>query len=318
MNREIGGYIELDESSGEEYHSKAIRLNTGRNCLRYIIRSRNVKKIALPIYDCDAVEKTAREEKIEISYYHVDRQLNPIISSLSDDEYLYYVNYYGLKSDQIRLIYSQHEKMIVDNAQAFFDRPVCGCDTLYTCRKFFGVCDGAYLYIDKKLDDPIPESKSYDRIGYILGRYENRADEFYSDYVKNEKAVAELPISNMSKLTKNMLKSIDYEMIKNVRTSNYDHIRTLLDKYNELEIKSVAGAYMYPLLIKNGCELRRKLIERKIYIPLLWPNVIETCSRDDIEYHVADNLVPIPCDQRYSLSDMEYIADNIADILQKE
>jgi hypothetical protein len=32
----IGGYFELELSRGEEYHSDAIRLNTGRNAFEYI------------------------------------------------------------------------------------------------------------------------------------------------------------------------------------------------------------------------------------------------------------------------------------------
>lgn len=42
--KEIGGFFELELPQKEEYHSKAIRLNTGRNCLEYILKSNNYKK----------------------------------------------------------------------------------------------------------------------------------------------------------------------------------------------------------------------------------------------------------------------------------
>lgn len=46
--KEIGGYIELDEVTGEEYYKKAIALNSGRHCLEYLIKSRKISKLYLP------------------------------------------------------------------------------------------------------------------------------------------------------------------------------------------------------------------------------------------------------------------------------
>ena len=32
---------------------------------------------------------------------------------------------------------------------------------------------------------------------------------------------------------------------------------------------------MYPLLLKNGHRIKQVLIQQKIYVPTLWPNVLE-------------------------------------------
>lgn len=53
---------------------------------------------------------------------------------------------------------------IIDNAQVYFDVPLEGVDTLYTCRKFLGVSDGAFLYTDTLLSKELPLDKSYDRM----------------------------------------------------------------------------------------------------------------------------------------------------------
>ena len=42
--REIGGYIELEHYQGNEYH-KGIALNSGRNCLRYLIKAKKIQKL---------------------------------------------------------------------------------------------------------------------------------------------------------------------------------------------------------------------------------------------------------------------------------
>ena len=36
-----------------------------------------------------------------------------------------------------------------------------------------------------------------------------------------------------------------------------------------------------------------------IYIPTLWPNVLEECPQGSLEYHYAADILPIPVDQRY-------------------
>ena len=54
--KEIGGYFGLDENRGREYYSNALAFNTARNCLRFLIRHHSIKQIAIPDYNCEAVE----------------------------------------------------------------------------------------------------------------------------------------------------------------------------------------------------------------------------------------------------------------------
>ena len=61
-----------------------------------------------------------------LHYYHLDKNLAPVLDcELSDDEYLYLINYYGQLSDEQILAFSQrYERIIVDNTQSFFQRPL--------------------------------------------------------------------------------------------------------------------------------------------------------------------------------------------------
>lgn len=49
------------------------------------------------------------------------------------------------------------------------------------------------------------------------------------------------------------------------------------------------------------------MISNKIYIPILWPNVLSDSLKGSLEYDMAENILPLPCDQRYDEYDMEYI-----------
>lgn len=313
--KEIGGYIELDHYGGRMLHEEAIALNCGRNALAYLIKARKIKKIALPYFICDSVTHLCDRYNTEIRYYHIDERFLPQELELTDGEWLYLVDFYGqLSKEDIRLICDKYQRVIVDYAQAYFEMPLVGVDSLYTCRKFFGVPDGAFLYTDARLNEELPQDESFERMHFLLGRYERTASEFYSEYVENNKLFAAAPIMRMSKLTENLLRAVDYEQVKNIRTRNFDYLANRLEQMNLLHINRAQGAFAYPLLLKNGADVRKKLISNKIFVPTLWPNVLEELTEAFYEYRLAENILPLPCDQRYDETDMEYICSLIESI----
>lgn len=310
--REFGGFLELEESRGHEFHENCIPLNSGRNCLRFLIRARGIRKIWLPKLLCSAISDICEEEKVEIQYYSVNNELKPILPFVLEDEWVYLINYYGQYSNTEAIaLCNQYRNVIVDNAQAFYTPPVESVDTIYTCRKFFGVPDGGYLYTTCKYKEELLQDESYARIQFLAGRFERSAQEFYSAYRDNEKVIDSLPLRTMSKVTHNLLRGIDYAQNANIREENFKYLNEKLGEINHIKVRMPIGPYMYPFYVEDGSELRRKLQKEKIYIPLLWPNVKENLCSSDIEYQLADNIIPLPCDQRYTVEDMDYIIEKI-------
>lgn len=311
--KEIGGYIELDTYSMTMLHENAVALNCGRNCLAYLIKTKKIKKIHLPYFLCASVENICKKYHVEIQYYNIDENFLPkLYRNIEVDEWLYVVNYYGqVQNQKIREWKEKCPRLIVDNSQAYFQMPVDNVDTIYTCRKYFGVADGAFLYTDKHKGEEFERDYSYERMHFLLGRYEKGANEFYREYVANNKQFQDAPILRMSSLTTNLLRGIDYSKVEERRTENFAVLHDLLKKYNMLELSIPNGAFMYPLYIKNGAKIRNKCRENKIYIPILWPDVFETCDDSMLEYDMAENILPIPVDQRYDRNDMKYIVEVI-------
>lgn len=314
--KEIGGFLELELNHGSEFHEHGIALNSGRNGLRYLIRGRKIKRIWLPKLLCSAISDTCKEENVEILYYTIDKQLRPVSPQSLEGDWFYLINYYGQYStEEIRLLGRIYPNIIVDNVQAFYTKPIDGLDTIYTCRKFFGVPDGGYLYTDCTLSEILQKDESYDRLTFLAGRLEHSANEFYSAYRENEQRIDELPLRRMSMVTQNLLRGIDYEQIKKERERNFSYLHERLRSINQLELCLPDGPYMYPLLVKDGAEIRRSLQEKRIYIPTLWPNVLQECPIDSLEYQYATDILPIPVDQRYDVGDMETIVDEIRGLL---
>lgn len=313
--KEYGGYIELDTYRLPMLHNGAKALNCGRNCLAYLIKARNIKKLLFPFFMCDSVFDLCRKYNVELRFYHINEKFIPEHIELEDDEWLYVMNYYGqLTQDYLCGLKKEYDRVIIDNAQAYFDEPIENTDTLYTCRKFFGVADGAFLYTDVNLNEDIPLDESFDRMRFLLGRYERTASEFYSEYSMNNHMFADEPIKQMSKLTENLLHGIDYNYVKQRRTQNFKAYNEMLGKINQLELREVEGAFAYPLMVSNGSALRKALQQKKIYIPTLWPNVLNETESCSTEYRMVDNILPLPCDQRYDINDIKYIADTIFEL----
>ena len=315
MGCEIGGYLEMERFTGPMLHEEALALSSGRACLAYLIRQKKIRRMALPDFICDAVTETCRAFGVETSSYRVGMDLRPESVDPDPDEWLYLVNYYGqLTEEEIRLRAEKHPLLIADNAHAYFDRPVRGVDTLYTCRKFFGVADGGFLYTDAP-DCKLERDESHMRMGFVLGRFERPAGEFFAEAARNNDALSAQP-RMMSALTGNLLHGVDYEHVRAARTENYRMLDEALGAYNRLSVRPVEGAYAYPLMLENGPVVREKLIARKIFVPQLWPNVLREQPTDSAASRLTREILPLPCDQRYGQREMETVIQAVCACLE--
>lgn len=313
--KEIGGYIELDTFNLPMLHEDGIALNCGRNCLAYLIKSRKIKKLKVPYFICNSICDVCDQEGVEKEYYHIGLDFRPVNDFLLEpNEWLYLVNYYGQLSNKDILKYvKMYSRVIIDQANGYFEEPLPNVDTLYTCRKWFGVADGAFLYTDRLLSDEFPVDESFDRMRFLLGRYERTASEFYGEYNNNNIFFKTEPIKRMSKLTRNLLHGIDYVSVEKIRRDNFDYLHKYLETKNYLKLKN--AAFMYPFMVNNGASIRKKLQAKKIYIPILWPNVFDIAESDSLEYKMAEDILPLPIDQRYGSGDMDIIIQEVLNCL---
>jgi len=310
----IGGYFGLELSKGIEFHKSAIRLNTGRNALEYILLVNSYKKIYLPYFTCNVLLEPIKKLNIQVVFYSINKSFEPIFdyTKIKYDEAFLYTNYFGLKDDFVKTLSKNCTNLIIDNAQAFYSKPLENIDSFYSPRKFFGVSDGAYLYCRKKLDTALEKDISYERFSHLLRRIDISAEDGYQDFVSNDKKLINQPIKQMSNLTQILLDSIDYNECATIRTENFDYLHKHLKNSNTLKInhglKSVPMVYPYWCKDKN---LREKLITHKIYTPMYWPNVLDWSKKGSLENKMTKGIVYIPIDHRYNIDKMKYIISTI-------
>lgn len=307
---EIGGYFEFENLIHKEYYPELIALNTARNAVAYLIKTKGIKKLFIPTFLCDSIYKVCEREGCAYDYYEVGEDFQPIFcKKLDDNEWVYIVNYYGQVLNE-RDLKEKYIRIIFDNVQAFFQKPIEGIDTIYSCRKFFGVPDGSYLSTDRRIE--VEQDISKDRMNHILGRYECTASEYYNSYVENEETYYDLPIRGMSKLTHNIMGAIDYETVKRRREENFEYLYDGLHHKNGIEIHKVEGPFSYPFYTKNGLDIKKRLAKKGIFIASLWPTSFEFGG---LAKEYSENILPLPCDQRYSLKDMQIVLDELNNIV---
>lgn len=317
----IGGYFELADlvERGEFPHNDGVLLNTGRNALEYILRSiGEVKHVFLPYYTCEVVLEPLKKLNIPYTYYHINTdfeiadELNP-----QEGEYIIANNYYGIKDAYIQKLAEKYgDQLIVDCAQAFFAKPLPGIKAFYSMRKYVGVADGGVAYLGNLLDDSVEVEemeKTDDHDSHLFKRKQFGAEVGFADYQANEKKLDEQPIRLMSFQTKWLLDHIDYNKVVARRRDNYHYLHEALGGMNSLslpDVDSFACPMVYLFKIKTNRNLRKELIDNKIFVAKYWPNVEE--QKDfETEYNMAMNVIPMPCDQRYTINEIKVIVDII-------
>lgn len=296
--KEIGGYFELDLRRDGVCPQHGIMLNSGRNALRYIVRSLGIKYLLVPYFTCHTVHDALMEEsQCKIRFYELDKNLLPSVEP-QEDEFILYTNYYGVTGRRVTGIASRYKNLIVDNSQAFYAHSQ-GIASFYSPRKFFGLPDGGIAVCPQIPDLELATEHSVERMKHLLLRIDYDAAAGYSDCKKA--ALRGFPIRKMSKLTQALLKNIDYDFAKRRRLFNFKFYSSHLPTIFPMELESDDVPMCYPFFTEN-IELRRCLIENKIYVPVLWPNVK---ANGDL----AEHILPLPLDQRYDSDDLSRVIE---------
>ena len=78
-----------------------------------------------------------------------------------------------------------------------------------------------------------------------------------------------------------------------------------LGEKNQLQLQIPLGAFMYPFCIEStqAQKIRQRLLENKIYIPVLWPEMQGGAQA------LANRILPLPVDQRYTEKEMRRIVE---------
>ena len=278
-----------------DFLDTAILLNSGRNCLRYIVKAYNIREIFIPFYICPVIWQELRKENVKIKFYHIDQNFMPL-ETFPLDAYILYPNYFGICSKQVEFLAQRYENLILDNALAFFSEQE-GLATFYSPRKFFDINDGGILFVDKKLPDNFEQDE--DRFCEIND---------YNSFCKNELSIDNQPIKKMSLKTYATLKQINFAQEKQKRIKMFFSFHKYFAKNNSLKINLTEKdiPYQYPLLSCNVEKIVDFFDKNNIYLIKYGTNLPKYFP----EYNFVKNLLLIPMNENNLNLILDYVANS--------
>ena len=314
-NKEIGSFLELQFPSGKEFYrgEETARLNMARAGILHGLKVLGCNKILLPYYQCQTVKDFLLQEGISVSFYAMDPQFHPILEQpLPGDCAILIVNYFGIMSEQrMRRLAGQYQNVILDNAQAFFAKPVMGSMNVYSPRKFFGVADGAYVIGAHAADGIRQYGKDFssDTALFLLQRIEYGCEgKAYANRSKNEERLDHSGVLQMSDLTHTILDGIDYEAALRKRRKNFAEAAKLLDDRNLLDVwryyDKDCVPMVYPFVVKEE-HLLQQLQRHKLFQGRWWAYLLDLVPADSFEFFLSNYMIPITIDQRYDAEDIQ-------------
>ncbi len=284
-------------------------VNSGRAALECILLSmpRRPARAFVPRFTCDTVLQPFERLGIPVLRYEMRGELfsdaePQLPEPARDEDLLLLTNYFGM-SEPARL----HElaeaypgPCVVDAATALYAPPVDGVACFYSLRKFAGVPDGGVAVAPFPLLLPEREDRSARAAIALWQRVELGAEASMPDFEALENRLQGEP-RRMSPLTRALLDSIDWECIAHRRRVNYASLHARLAGLNRLTLPTVppSAPFCYPFL--SGIPgLRDELVDARIALPFLWPEVIRDTQEESPANRLSRALLPLPIDQRYT------------------
>lgn len=316
--KRFGGYLPLELNPGDSHYKSSANMdvlafNSGKAAIYYAICESKVKTVHIPHYICQSVVQIAKRAGVAIKRYFIDEDFMPINVKTAENEMIIIVNYFGMSYERIKQIYRVYSNVIVDNTQAFFAEPLIQekVYNVYSCKKFIGVADGGYL-ISKKINrqrfNNLDKDYSSRNMEFCLTNVEYGPECGYEKKNENDKRFIH-DVYRMSEITMKILGGVDYKHIKEKRLDNFRVLHNELGAYNRLYFENKFVPYYYPLFYKR--DIRRELIEKKVYAPTLWEELINDKFRGKLEKEFSQKLIFLPLDQRYCAEDMREIARRV-------
>jgi hypothetical protein len=320
----------------------AFYFNTGRAAIEMLLKKlkkTGLTRVLLPAFLCDSVRDAALRSGMEICYYRVNTDLSIDVSNIQLDNHsvLYVLQFFGQRLNQetlslVKQFQSVGGTVIEDISLALLsdDESYVGFGDyiIGSLRKWFPIIDGGILLSKElahfELADAANDYTLYYFTAQILKdlylKSDNRDQGFKRVFLSYNAEGMKSLFSDytpraMSKVSVDLMKGLDLRQIRDRRNKNYDTLRSLISGIPQISVLVDRKGTMTPLGMVILCEERERLLQylisKDVYCNVHWRSNESTKHFQESEY-LAAKCITIPCDQRYSEEEMNYIAQSLA------
>lgn len=321
-------------------------ISTGRSAISFILKQIKLpedEKIALlPPFTCHTVIEPFIDAGYSIYYYRINRDLTCSSELFLEDlenvkpSVVIVHGYFGF--DTLKPIKNilQHIKMkgtvvIEDITQTLYSNIKYSDADYYvfSFRKWLAIPDGgaaistkrSFYYKPFKVDDKLEDKKieAFHKKHLYINDDFGVKDEFLKlfreadNILNNQKC-----IYAMNPISKLIQANTDISFLRTRRRQNYNILLKFLSNSNIIQPifdklpEGIVPLY-FPFYIKcDRNKLQSHLAKNSIYAPIVWPKATYCDGFIDEEAEwIYENILAIPCDQRYGTDDMKRIVEVI-------
>jgi len=347
VNKTVGGFFALALSSTSSVvpsgssvldfwgvnDSNSVAFQNARSALRYIFNHHQPKRIWAPAFICsDAV--AAVPGGTPLSYYPVQPNLSPDVSwlgtRLEAGDCVLAVDYFGCPPDVDFIAYTQSRLDVLwveDCAQALDPaHPAWGNWAVYSPRKLFGVPDGGIAVRIRAKDAATPVAAEYDAAedascgSAALLKLETESveerDAAYQAY-RDSEAAMQVCATPMSCLTRRLLALIDARTAIARRRKNYGVLVDTLRDFAVLPHATPSFAPLgFPVRHRECDRIWTQLRDRGVFAARHWRDLPSPAAAFPWEHTLSEEIMTLPCDQRYDAADMQFVAEMFREALE--
>lgn len=317
---------------------------SGRSALYYLAdylkHTRNV--IVLPAFTCTTVVEPFKLNGWEIYYYDIDINLELNLLSLKQKINHYRPSvillhgYFGFRTlanvyEYISSLRKQGIVIIEDITQTLYSSyPKTDADYyVASLRKWNALPEGGIILSQRKLSvayKKFPLEKqlitAFTEACDLKDKYINNGIDnktiFLNKYRKCKEILDETyDIYPMSKFSKTILDNCKPSDIRKTRRKNYRCLLKVIIEIPTIKpifdyIDETITPLYFPIYVpesKKRIKLQTFLATKNIYCPIIWPKFYSYDRLCHETQYIYDHILCIPCDQRYSKEEMNYILD---------
>ena len=341
--REYGSEFDWDSKDAclcrerTAWFSEMDLFRSGRDALRAVAQQQRPRRhhVWMPTLCCQSMVDPFLQAGYSVGFYPIDGNLRAEAAFLAEqlhaDDLLLNLNYFGhplLTTEEIADLRATHPTVyaLFDNTHGLLtppeDRAVYD-GVVVSVRKWFALPDGGVLW--QRVPGRLPASQDAEfaslRKRAMIGksRYLQSGDPAEKQAFRDllGRAVARIDTAEdtacMDGESADILFHTDCRRVLQRRAENCailaENLReqTLL---SPLRGEFETGAQLYlPVLTKKRDLVQNALARRGVFCPVIWPLPKEAAGLAGMaERRIADEMLALPCDQRYGTADMERIA----------
>ena len=313
-------------------------LRSGRDALKAIAREYPSSIILMPALSCDSMFFPFKLYGYEVRFYKLNYDYtidtSDLKSKLDSGRFLFlYMDYFGhtsITDDELRELRKNYEGLVfIEDRTHVLDRNrSSGFNPDYivaSYRKWLAVPDGGLLWgrITKSFsrDTSFYETRLKAQImrNEFLHTGDNSLKKQYRKIFSTVSSIMDKDApSEMSAYSYCLITDTDLEEVYRKRKKNAEVLASCLSPYVTLVQPNPGLSSLYvPFLVSNRDIIQKILSSMGIFNTIIWPVGEQQKSICATAKNTAENMLAAPCDQRYTVEDMEYIGQCIIKVIEE-